>query len=135
MHAPHHHDKTHQMLTQLPATAYPMPCHTTPCHPVLSHPIPSHPESTFSASPRCMAMQEGFIDTKFVSLPQRRRNPWSAPLCAEVGLLLDTVGTHLLPVRVQTTHHLSFSVGGSRYYFGGLCKPPQIICKLLVICK
>lgn len=87
-HGAHHCDKTYQMLTQLPATAYPMPCHTMPCHPVLSHPIPSHPESTFSASPRYMAMQEGFIDTKFVSLPQRRRNSPSAPLCTELGLLL-----------------------------------------------
>lgn len=115
-----------------------MPHHAMPSRPVPSHPISSR-EHFF-----CQSQVHGHAGRVYwhkicvlASLPQRRRKtrPWSAPLCAEVGLLLDTVGTHLLPVRVQTTHHLSFSVGGSRYYFGGLCKPPQIICKLLVICK
>lgn len=62
-HGAHHHDKTYQMLTQLPATAYPMPCHTTPCHPILSHPIPSHliPRALFLPVPGAWPCRKGLL--------------------------------------------------------------------------
>lgn len=115
-------DKLHLSLTQ------PIRCQYN-CFP-LSHHFPSQ---NTSATPRRMALQEGLFDTDFAWLPQRRGSHW---ICSSLHRsALDAVGIHTLLIRVQTTHLSSLSVGGSRYYFWELCKPPQIKCTLLIIYK